>query len=136
MELRLITNPDLSKKLTYQIARVVYAETSASSLAAVEAMVSMIKNISRTTGQEISTVVSDKNLFDVLNINSVRHSLLFVNPTCRGFQMCLRVVGRMLAGGLPDMCCGATRFHHGDVLPDWARARGYILDIDDLLFYL
>ena len=136
MKLQLIKNPDISKKILYQVARVVYAETSASSLAVVEALTSMINNISHVTGQEISAIVSDKSIFDSLNQDSVRHSLLIVPPINRGFQMCLRVAGRMLSGTLPDMCRGAIRFHHGDVLPEWARARGYILDIDEVLFYL
>ena len=136
MSLKLIKNPDESKKLMYQVARVVYAETAASSLAAVEAMTSMIRNLSNATGQDVSYIISDKNIFDSLNQKSNRNILLSVPPTNRGFQMCLRVAGRMLMGLLPDMCRGAIRFHHDDVLPDWACARGYILDIDDLLFYL
>ncbi len=136
MNLRLIKNPDTSKKILYQVARVVYAETSASSLAVVEAMTSMIKNLSRATDQEISAIISDENIFTVLKKTSVRHSLLQIPPTNRGFQMCLRVAGRMLSGLLPDMCNGAVRFHHSDVLPQWARARGYILDLDEILFYL
>ena len=136
MNLRLIKNPDETKKLSYQIARVVYAETSASSLPAVEALVSMINNASRATGKSIAQIISDTDMFESLNKTSVRHGMLSVPPTSRGFQMCLRVVGRMLSGGLADMCRGATRFHHGDTIPDWARARGYILDVDELLFYL
>ena len=136
MNLRLIKNPDETKKLSYQIARVVYAETSASSLTAVEALVSMINNASRASGRSFAQIISDTDMFESLNETSVRHEMLSVPPLSRGFQMCLRVVGRMLMGGLPDMCRGATRFHHGDVNPDWARSRGYILDIDELLFYL
>lgn len=136
MDLKLIRNPDASKKLLYQIARIVYAETSASSLAAVEAMTSMIQNKSQLTGQHICSIINNPDLFNSLDASSARHSLLNVLPTCRGFQMCLRVAGRMIMGTLPDMCRGATCFHHSDVMPDWARSRGYILDIDDLLFYL
>lgn len=136
MNLRLIKNPDESRKLMYTIARVVYAETSASSLTAVEALVSMINNASRATGKSIAQIISDTDMFESLNPSSNRHELLSVAPTSRAFQMCLRVVGRMLCGGLPDMCRGATCFHHGCIMPDWARARGYILDVDELLFYL
>lgn len=136
MNLQLIKNPDESRRLMYQIARVVYAETSASSLPAVEALVSMIDNASRARGRSFAQIISDTDIFESLNPSSARHDMLSVPPLSRGFQMCLRVVGRMLKGGLPDMCRGATRFHHGDIMPDWARARGYILDIDELLFYL
>ena len=136
MHMQLIKNPDESKKLMYQIARVVYAETSASSLPAVEAMVSMIYNASCIPGKSIAQIISDADMFESLKSDSPRHDALSVPPIARGFQMCLRVVARMLGGNLPDACCGATRFHHDSVLPDWARARGYILDIDNLLFYL
>ena len=136
MNLRLIKNPDESRKLSYQVARVVYAETSASSLAAVEALVSMIDNASRATGKSIAQIIYDTDMFESLNTTSVRYEMLSVPPTCRAFQMCLRVVTRMLGGGLPDMCRGATLFHRSESMPDWARARGYILDIDELLFYL
>lgn len=136
MNLKLIKNPDESRKLMYQIARVVYAETSASSLTGVEALVSMINNLSRATGKGFAQIISDTDMFESLSEKSVRHDSLKVAPTTRGFQMCLRVVSRMLSGGLPDMCRGAIRFHHGDVIPTWAQARGYILDVDDLLFYL
>ena len=136
MNLRLIKNPDESRKLSYQIARVVYAETAASSLPVVEALVSMIDNASRVTGKSIAQIISDTDMFESFKETSVRHDMLSVPPTSRGFQMCLRVSVRMLMGGLPDMCRGATNFHRTDCMPDWARARGYILDIDELLFYL
>ena len=136
MHLRLIKNPDDSKKLMYQIARVVYAETSASSLPAVEAMVSMIYNASIATGKDIAQIISDTDMFECLNKESSRHDMMSDAPTTRAFQMCLRVVSRMLHGVLPDMCRGATCFHHVNAFPQWANARGYILEIDDLLFYL
>ena len=54
----------------------------------------------------------------------------------RALQMCVRVVARMMHGSLPDRCFGAIRFHHTDEMPDWATSRGYIADVDGLLFYL
>jgi hypothetical protein len=42
----------------------------------------------------------------------------------------------MINGNLPDSVFGATKFHHTDVLPDWAVARGYIAEFDNVLFYL
>lgn len=136
MYLRLINNPDESKKILYKIARVVYAETSATSLPVVEALTAMIKNCADKEQKDFADIVSDKNLFESLSENSLRHSLLKVEVNNRGFQMCLRTVQRMLNGNLPDKSNGATRFHRCDVLPDWAVARGYIADIDGLLFYL
>ena len=50
--------------------------------------------------------------------------------------MCLRVVNDMRHGNLPDYVYGATKFHHTDVMPDWARARGYIEEYEDILFYI
>jgi hypothetical protein len=136
MHLTLIKNPDESKIISYKITRVVYAETNASSLSAVEAMVSMIANICMTSKQELIDIIQNKDIFESLNDDFNRHKDLLVDATDRVFQMCLRVVQRMLNGDLCDKCCGATKFHRGELLPDWAVSRGYIAEIDDLLFYL
>ncbi len=136
MQLTLIENPDDAIRIEYKIARVVNAETGASSLSVVEALTSMIANYARTSMRAFSDIMDDAEIFDVLNHDSPRHELLMTNPNNRGFQMCLRVATRMMRGNLPDCCCGATRFHHADHMPAWAVARGYIADIDGLLFYL
>lgn len=136
MHLTVLCNPDKSQMVLYKIARVVYAETGASSLRAVEALTSMIANASRVNSIDPGDIASDENMFAVLKKDSVRHGCLTVDANNRGFQMCLRVVKKMLNGNLPDTCFGATRFHRDDEIPDWARARGYIAEIDNLLFYL
>lgn len=136
MHLTLIKNTDDSKILLYKIARLIYAETGATSLAAVEALASMIANICLTSQRELDDIVTDKQIFSSLDRKSSRHDLLLVDAQSRQFQMCLRVVQRMLNGDLADSCCGATRFHHVDVLPGWAVSRGYVAEIDGLLFYL
>ena len=136
MQIMLIKNPDESLRKVYQIARVVYAETHAVSLRAVEALTSMIKNFAIASGHDVSDVITDKNLFESLNKDSSNHELLSVAADNRGFQMCVRVARRMINGGLPDCCYGATKFHHDGYIPGWATARGYIADIDGLLFYL
>ena len=136
MQLTLINNPDKSRAILYQIARVVYAETHASTLRLVEAMASMIANIAHVTGRDYSDIISDSELFNSLDSKSENNKLLFVNASDNKFQMCLRVVSRMLHGALPDSCNGATRFHHADKMPAWSTSRGYIADIDGLLFYL
>ena len=136
MNLTLIHNTDMSAGLAYKIARLVYAQTGATSLPGVEALTSMIKNLSDASGVSVADIISDKTIFDALSDISPRHSRTQVLPTDRGFQMCLRVAKRMLHGGLADCCYGATRFHHSDTMPEWARARGYIMDIDGMLFYL
>lgn len=129
MNLTLITNVDSSATLAYMIARTVYTQTNAVSLQLVEAMTSMIKNIADKYDRDIADVIRDKRFFPETDSANVPAS-------SRGFQMCLRVAKRMLAGGLSDSCFGATRFHSADTLPDWAIARGYIADIDGVLFYL
>ena len=137
MQLEIIHNPDESQVVLYKTARVIYAETYPSSLPAVEAIASMIRNIMIQTKRDLVDVISDETIFDSLNANSSRHKYIDVDiKNNRAFQMCLRVVGRMLHGNLLDTCFGATRFHHANEMPDWARARGYIADIDGLLFYL
>lgn len=136
MHLTLIKNEDESKIVMYKVARVIYAETLCSSLGAVEALASMIINLCTVTGQSLSDVIEDKNVFESLNTDSTHHQYLSVDVNRRGFQMCLRIVQRMMIGSLPDACYGATKFHRIELLPDWALARGYIAEIDDLLFYL
>ncbi len=136
MNFTVVNNTDMSAGLAYRIARIVYAETGAQSLPGVEALTSMIQNYSNKSGIEISDLISDENIFRVLSDKSPYHERLVVCPIERGFRMCLRVAQRMLRGGLPDCCHGATRFHHANVMPEWARARGYIADIDGMLFYL
>ena len=132
MQLKLIKNTDMSATLSYRIARVVYEQTGAETLHVVEALTSMIKNLSEKTGVEISKIISDKTIFS--DENKILNTADNVND--RKFQMCVRVSSRMLSGGLPDCCHGATKFHHANVIPDWAIARGYIDDVDGLLFYL
>ena len=89
------------------------------------------------TNRDLSDVVSDENIFDSLKADSPRHKYLQVDiKNNRAFQMCLRVVERMIHGRLGDTCFGATCFHRTDEMPDWATSRGYIADIDGVLFYL
>lgn len=136
MQLTLIKNTDLYATDAYKIARTVYAQTGAVSLPLVEAMTSMIENISKRTGVGVVDVANNKNIFPVLNSESPFHHRLNVCATDSKFQMCVRVASRMLSGGLGDCCYGATCFHNADELPTWAISRGYIADIDDVLFYL
>ncbi len=121
--------------LAHRIAHIVYAETHAYSLRVVEALNSMISNRAKKNNMKIDDVISDSILFESLNNDSVRHHDLYVDSNRPDFQMCVRVAIRMLHGNLPDMCRGATMFHRSDLLPHWAIARGYIADIDGILFY-
>lgn len=136
MHLELISNPDTTRIGAYKIARVIYAQTGATSLPLVEAMASMIANIATRSGRDIDDIISDADIFDCVNPKSPRHELLQIDAANRGFQMCLRVAGRMLRGGLRDACNGATRFHPANEMPEWATARGYIADVDGFLFYV
>ena len=121
--------------LAYRVARVIYAETLAASLRVVEALASMIQNVAKKNNLDIADIISDENIFESLNKKSPRHEYIYTDLTRNDFQMCLRVAIRMLHGKLPDMCNHATRFHRADVMPGWAFARGYVADIDGILFY-
>lgn len=131
-----IKSMDATTRDAYKIARIVFAQTNATSLAGVEALTSMIQNIARKTGRKYSTIVTDATIFDAYDDASPRHANLDADTSSRGFQMCVRVAMRMLNGTLGDACGGATRYHHTDRMPSWAVARGYIADIDEMLFYL
>lgn len=136
MQMTLIKNTDMSATLAYKIARVVYAQTGAASLPGVEALTSMIKNLSEKSGRSIENIISDTEIFDVLDENSPQHYRMNVPANNHAFQMCVRVASRMLGGGLIDSTFGATKFHSADTLPQWSLARGYIADIDGMLFYI
>lgn len=136
MHLTLITNTDTHRHELYKIARIVYAETGAASLRVCEALCAMIYNASQKNKCPPYDIACDTSMFESLNPKSVRHKDLSVSANDRGFQMCLRLVGYMLRGKLADRCYGATSFHREDMMPEWATARGYIAEIDGLLFYL
>ncbi len=136
MQLKLIENPDNTKSVLYKLARIVYAETLAKSLKITEAMSSMIYNIHIKYGKSFADIANDSILFESLNEKSLRHEYLNVSVSDKKFQMCLRVVQKMMRGDLRDNVFGATNFHHTDVMPQWAIARGYIAEFDDVLFYL
>ena len=138
MQMTLIKNPDTSgtSNMAYKIARVVYAQTGGVSLPLVCAFTSMIKNLSDASGVAISDLIGDKTIFPALGALDVNHARMYVPAQNRAFQMCVRTAYRMLMGQLPDCCYGATRFHYADEIPAWATSRGYIADIDGILFYL
>lgn len=135
MQMTIIEANDETMTLAYAVARIVYAETLAKSLRVVEALTSMIANASHARDESVAKIIADKILFESLNSESIRHEYINVDASRRDFQMCLRVAVRMLHGNLPDMCRGATRFHREELLPEWAISRGYIADIDGILFY-
>ena len=133
--LNVISNPDNASRAKYTIARVVYAQSGAASLRLAEAFASIIYNVSHARGCAPIDVATDAATFDVNNAGARGHDDLSVRADDARFQMCLRVVERMLNGNLVDVCCGATRFHRDGELPTWARARGFIAEIDGFLFY-
>lgn len=135
MQLTLIKNDDEHKIAVYKIARIIYAETSASSLSAVEALACMIGNLCQKSLRQLSDIANDKNIFESLNENSSRHCELSVDGTSEKFQMCLRAAQKMSNGKLPDSVRGATRFHRVDLMPDWAVSIGSVAEIDGLSFY-
>ena len=130
--LRLLINNDEASISIHRLARCIYAETLASSLTVVEQLCVMVKN----TGRDIDDIASDSAVFESLSNKSARHKYLRVDYENPGLQMCLRSVRRMIAGQLTDKIMGATRFHRGDVMPDWATSIGSTAEIDNILFYL
>lgn len=136
MQLSLIQNPDDTQIVSYKLARIIFAETGGNSLHEVESMASMIYNIHIKYDKSFENIARDKNIFEVLNEKSPRRELLNVDANDRKLQMCLRVVKTMMRGNLCDCVFGATKFHHSDVIPDWAIARGYIYECGDILYYL
>ena len=118
------------------MARIIFAETDALSLQIVEAMASMINNIHIKYDKSFESIAKDDVLFECLNSKSSRNKNLNVAANDRKFQMCLRVVQTMMRGNLQDTVFGATKFHHANVIPQWAMARGYISECEDILFYL
>ena len=136
MQLVLIKNPDDTQIVVYKLARIVFAETCATSLQIVEAMASLIYNIHKKYEKSFKDISNDKNIFDALDEKSERHQYLNINVNDKKFQMCLRVIKTMMRGNLQDTVFGATKFHHTDVIPQWAIACGYITECEDILFYL
>ena len=136
MQLTLIKNDDDTQIVSYKLARIVFAETGVKSLPLVEAMVSMINNIHIKYGKSFDAISKDMNLFECLSPKSPRNQSLNVDANDRKFQLCLRTVKTMMRGNLPDSAFGATKFHHTNIIPDWAMSRGYILECEDILFYL
>ncbi len=133
--MQLQMNEDKYLQRIYRIARVVYASTGATSLKGVQAFAGMIKNRSIKLNIEIDDLIQDKDFFECINPESKNHHLIKVNATNPAFLMCVRVVGRMIKDSCPDICCGATRFHYSNEMPEWAKSLGYIYEVDNLLFY-
>jgi hypothetical protein len=136
MQLNLITNNDDTQIVSYKLARIIFAETNALSLQIVEAMASMINNIHIKYDKSFESIAKDDDLFECLNSKSSRNKNLNVAANDRKFQMCLRVVQTMMRGNLQDTVFGATKFHHANIIPQWAMSRGYISECEDILFYL
>lgn len=136
MQLTLIKNDDTDQIVSYRLARIIFAETGAVSLPIVEAMASMMNNIHNKYNRSFESISKDNDLFECLNRESPRNENLSISANDKKFQMCLRTVKTMMHGNLPDTVFGATKFHHSNIIPSWAMARGYISECEDVLFYL
>ena len=136
MQLLLIKNPDDTQIVSYKLARIIFAETKGVSLKAVESMASMIYNIHVKYNKSFEEIASDNNMFEVLNGKSPFHEYMNTDASNRKLQMCLRVVKTMMHGNLCDCVFGATKFHHVNVIPQWAMSLGYITECEDILYYL
>jgi len=135
-EFSLIKNDNEDKAAIYKLARIVFAETQASSLLAVESLCAMVCNLCVSTGRNIKDIVTDESIFESLSKKSARHQDLLIDSNSSAFQMCLRTVKRMLSGQLQNQIMNATKFHRVENLPDWAVPLGYVAEVDGLLFYL
>lgn len=127
--------PQDEKATIIQIARIIYAETRASSLPVVEALASMIGNIHQQSMKSFACIAADESMFECLQKDSTRSSDMLIAEDDPKFQMCLRVVKRMTIGQLPDSIRGAVRFHRESCIPEWATDKGSIAEVDGLLFY-
>ena len=136
MQLTLINNNDDTQIVSYKLARIIFAETGGVSLSVAEAMASMINNIHVKYNKSFESISKDDDLFECLKPKSSRHQNLNIDANDRKFQMCLRTVKTMIRGNLPDTVFGATKFHHSNIIPSWAMARGYISECEDVLFYV
>ena len=135
MEITLIKNDDDNQITAFKLARIIFAETGGHSLRAAEALASMIYNLHKSTNRELSEIITDKEIFECLNKNSTRYSLLTSDINSRGMQMCVRIVQRLSKGRIQSDIMNTTRFHREDLSPDWAALLGYVAEIDGLLFY-
>lgn len=135
IQLSLFKDDGADRAATDTLSRIIYAETGASSLRAVEALASMARNLCAKSGRPLPEIIADETIFESICQNSARHQNLFVNSDRADFQMCARVVNRAARGVLCDTVMGATRFHRGSEFPDWSTAAGYVAEIDGLFFY-
>lgn len=137
MQLTLIKNEnyDDTKTTLIKLAKIIYAETRASSLMSVESLGAMIANLCKNSLRSLNSIANDESVFECLNKNSSRHNDLLIAESDPKFQMCLRTTKRMVNGQLPDNVHGATRFHREDCSPEWSIARGNIAEVDGLMFY-
>jgi hypothetical protein len=132
--LTLIENPDLPRRTLYRLARILYAETRAASLAEVESLASLVSNLKKS-GRSLSDISEDRLMFECLDRNSARHQDLLIRHDSPALQMCLRTLSRSLSGILPDCIKGATNFHRAEFLPLWSTDIGSIIEIGNLHFY-
>ena len=82
----------MSATLSYRIARVVYEQTGAETLHVVEALTSMIKNLSEKTGVEISKIISDKTIFS--DENKILNSREAINSATKAVLQSLGYVSQ------------------------------------------
>jgi hypothetical protein len=124
-----------AKAALRRIAKIIYAETRASSLPAVEALASMIGNLCVRSSRPLAEIAEDKSIFESLGKNSSRRNDFLIAEDDPKFQICLRTARRMSGGRLPDSVRGATRFHREEQAPEWSDSLGAIAEVDGLMFY-
>ena len=137
MQLTLIKNENYedNKAVLIKLSKIIYAETRASSLIAVESLGAMIANLCKSTMRPLNSIANDESFFECLKADSSRHSDLLIAESDPKFQMCFRTAKRMANGQLSDSVNGATRFHREDCTPNWSITCCNVAEVDGLLFY-
>lgn len=126
-------------------ARTLWGEARTETLRGVEAVAAVVMN--RAALAPGAAVADICRRFPCWNAdNPDRFRLSVVQPSGRAasgrtssdallFATCLRIARRALAGLLDDPTGGATLYHDGGVLPDWAAGLAPTAEIGDRLFY-
>lgn len=156
MTIRRTLTPVLSQQATPQpaassphdpvdtLARTIWGEARGEPLRGQEAVAAVVMNrvaFARNRpkfwwGTTIETVCRKRWQFSCWNENDPNRSkLMTVAAGDLGFDTCLRIARRAIAGVLADPTGGATHYHNSSVEPLWAQGRAPIAEIGSHLFY-
>lgn len=126
------------------LARTIWGEARGEPLKGQEAVAAVVLNRVAVAkgrrnfwwGWTVETVCRKPWQFSCWNANDPnRAKLLAVQAGDLGFDTCLRIARRALAGVLADPTRGATHYHTRAVEPSWAKGRAPTVEIGNHLFY-